>query len=69
MPPERAARRPVLPLPDPAAESWTRAAGHVFEHARADTGRGRVAVAGCSFGGYHDWPLWWDMFPRYLAKL
>jgi len=17
----------------------------------------------------HDWPLWWDMFPRYLAKL
>jgi esterase/lipase superfamily enzyme len=25
----------------------------VFEHARADTGRGRVAVAGCSFGGYH----------------
>jgi esterase/lipase superfamily enzyme len=25
----------------------------VFEHARADTGRPRVAVAGCSFGGYH----------------
>ena len=17
----------------------------------------------------HDWPLWWEMFPRYLAKL
>jgi esterase/lipase superfamily enzyme len=25
----------------------------VFEHARADTGHPRVAVAGCSFGGYH----------------
>ncbi len=25
----------------------------VFEHARRDTGRERVAVAGCSFGGYH----------------
>jgi esterase/lipase superfamily enzyme len=25
----------------------------VFEHARADTGRPRMAVGGCSFGGYH----------------
>jgi esterase/lipase superfamily enzyme len=25
----------------------------LFAHARADTGRPRVAVAGCSFGGYH----------------
>ena len=25
----------------------------VFAHARADTGRARVAVGGCSFGGYH----------------
>jgi esterase/lipase superfamily enzyme len=25
----------------------------VFAHARADSGRSRVATAGCSFGGYH----------------
>jgi esterase/lipase superfamily enzyme len=25
----------------------------VFEHARAETGHARIAVGGCSFGGYH----------------
>ena len=55
-----AARRPVLPLAGlPGGQGFSRLLDAKGISHWLDVWR----------WAKHDWPLWWDMFPRYLTKL